>query len=643
MITDITQKEIRFRTRSKLGLKPEKLSFSEESTSFNYNEVVKLDEYAQYYDSLSDVRERFRKNVDFLRGRQLDEFVVDDDGNTLKESEYISAQGKTPFVQNIIRPVLRSIEGLFRQDAGKSIVVSTKENSAASEKQLTNALQSVLKINETKEIDPRTLDYFLLSGLPCQRMGFDRIDDLGRKDVVIDYIDPNYILFNNDISDIRGKDLRLIGQLHDLTLDQVYVHFAENETDRKILKRIFRPDTYETPNQSNLSRERVESLDFYVPTESHKCRVIEIWEKKAVEIIEYHDEIDGEEDEWTEGLDKLHEIANQRYEVYRQNGVPEEEIPRIHYKYTVSFKWFYKFLSPQGHVIRSGESPYKGSIHPFVIGPYPLISGEVWGFVEELLDIQKQYNRMFTHIDFLIGTSAKNTLVVDEDSLNGKTPEEISSEYRRIGGVIVLKLKNGAKPPFELQSKGIDKAIFEIIKMFSELMQNISGVQPSLQGQSPGSGVPASRYMAETQNSIINLKGILDYFASFRRKRDMKALMMILQFYKSRRYLATTSDGNPEERMYDPEMIKEEHGDLDLVISHGMDSPVFKAVNDEMLKEMVTQGLIGVEQFLKHTDYPFSKPLLEEIQNTREQVGSGEQDPVNAVQNLGNNQNVQTA
>lgn len=643
MITDITQKEIKFRTRSQLGLKPEKLNFSDGSPSFNYHEVVKLDEYRQYWESLHEVRERFRTNVDFLRGRQLDGFVVDDDGNTLKESEYISAQGKTPFVQNIIRPVLRSIEGLFRQDAGKSLVVSRKDNSAQAEKMLTNALQSVLKTNETKEIDPRTLDYFLLSGLPCQRLGFDRIDEFDRRDIIIDYINPNYIFFNNDIADIRGKDLRLIGQLHDLTIEDVYVHFAKNDNDKKVLKRIFRPDTYETPNQSNLTRERMESLDFYVPMETHKCRVIEVWEKKAVDIIEYHDEIDGSEGEWKEGLEKLHEIANFRYDTYRNNGVPEDEIPRIHYKYIVAYKWFYKFLTPYGHVLRSGESPYMGSVHPFVLGAYPLISGEIWGFVEELLDIQKQYNRMFTHIDFLIGTSAKNTLVVDEASLNGKSPEEISSEYRRIGGVLVLKLKDGAKPPFELQNKGIDRAIFEIIKMFSELMQNISGVQPSLQGQSPGAGVPASRYMAETQNSIINLKGILDFFASFRRKRDMKALRMILQFYKSRRYLAISGDGNPEDKIYDPEMVKEEHGDLDLVVSHGMDSPVFKAVNDEMLKDMVTQGLIGIEQFLKHTDFPFSKPLLEDLQNTREQVTNGQQSPMDAVQQLGNKQNTPAA
>jgi len=297
MITDITQKELQFRTRSKLGLKPEKLNFKTENSSISEN-VVQLDVYRQYWEALSDFRERFRLNVDFLRGRQLDEYVTDDDGETVKESEYISDQGKTPFVQNIIRPVLRSIEGLFRQDAGKSIVVSRKPQSAGAEKMLTNAVQSVLQSNNVKEIDARTLDYFLLSGVPCQRAGYDYDDEYDRYDVVLNYINPNYIAFNNDISDIRGRDLRTIIQLHDLSLDELILGFAESEEDEKFLKDLYRIDNYETPDYNQLTKERVQSLDFYVPIEIHKCRVIEVWDKRVVKSIEYHDEIDGSEGFW---------------------------------------------------------------------------------------------------------------------------------------------------------------------------------------------------------------------------------------------------------------------------------------------------------------------------------------------------------
>ncbi len=631
MITDITQKEQKLRTRSQLGIKPEKVSFGDNTVSMSDN-MVKLDVYRHYWESLSDIRTRMRKSVDYLRGRQLEKIVTNDAGTSMTEADYISEQGKTPFVQNIIAPVLKSIEGLFRQDMGMSIVVSRKPDSAEVERQMTNALQGVLNLNEVREIDPRTLDYFHVSGVPVQRIGFDFISDLNRYDVVINYIDPNYMAWNNDIQDIRGNDLRIIIQLHDLVIDDMYVHFAKTPQDKDKLKKIYHPDENGLPNYQNHSRARVANMDFYMSNETHKCRVIEVWEKKAVDVIEVHDELDGSENIWDDTLDKLNEAANLRYEQYRQAGIPEEEIPRIHYKYTVVYRWFYKFMTPYGHVLKEGESPYKGGTHPYVLTPYPLISGEVYGLVETLFDIQDQFNRLFTLMDFILGTSAKNTLVVDEASLNGKSPEEISTEYRRIGGLIILKLKDGAVPPYELKNLGIDRAIFELVNMYKTLMQDISGVQPALQGQSAGSGVPASRFIAETQNSIINLRPILDFFSSFRKKRDMKVLQMIQQFYTSKRYIDVSGTGTNAEKVYDPALVKDAADDLSLVVAKGTDSPVFKAVNDEMLKEFVIQGLIPLEMFLSNTDFPFSKPMLEQIQNTKEQMQAG-QNPGNGMQN----------
>jgi len=269
MITDITKKEIKLRTRSQLGIKPDKVDFRENSSL--PGNMVQLDIYRQHWESLSDLRDRFRENTDYFRSRQLEKIVENDNGVSMTEAEYISEQGKTPFVQNIIAPVMKSIEGLFRQDMGQSIVVSRKPDSADLEKMLTNALQSVLTSNEVKEIDPRTLDYFLLSGVPCQRIGFDWVDELQRFDVVINYIDPNYLFFNNDLTDIRGRDLRIIGLIHDLTLDDIYVNFASSEKDRKQLERIYySTDKFGTPNYMNLTEDRVRTLDFFVPQDTNK-------------------------------------------------------------------------------------------------------------------------------------------------------------------------------------------------------------------------------------------------------------------------------------------------------------------------------------------------------------------------------------
>lgn len=313
MITDVSNTKLK--TRSMLGIQDKTLNIGNNSVTFK-TDMHRLERYRQYWEAMQDIRTRTRTNTDYARGRQLERLVTNDAGETVTEREYISAQGKTPFVQNLISPVLKSIEGVFRQDNGQTVVVSRRQDSADVEKMLTDALQAVLQTNMSKEVDAATLRYFLLSGIPVQRLGYDYCPEHEKYDVVIDYYDPNYLFFNNDIADVRGKDLNLVGLIHNLSLDDMYLHFCNSPQDREAIKNIYRVDAMnEMPNYDSFSRARVQNLDFYMPIEPHKFRVIEAWEKKAIEVIEVHDEIDGSKVIWKESLEKLHEVANQRAKI----------------------------------------------------------------------------------------------------------------------------------------------------------------------------------------------------------------------------------------------------------------------------------------------------------------------------------------
>lgn len=642
MITDISTIDIKRLTRRVSGISNRKKATIKEPSSFDgmSANLRMMDTYRQDWNSLQDFRERYQRNCKYHLGDQWSDKVEDDDGNLVTEETYIKEQGKIPLKQNIIRPLVKSLEGLFRSESGKSIVISRKPNSANKEKMLSNALQYALHVNNTREIDPRTFDIFLLSGLPVHKIGYDFISRYKRYDVMIDYIDPQYMFFNTDIQDVRLNDLRRIGQIHDVTIEELFVHFAKNDNDKRILRELYRGVTKdELLSSEGFSADRGENLDFFIPEETHKCRVIEVWEKRAVDVIEYWDKAEGEEGYWEDGIEELEAINNARTKLYLQNDIPEDKWALIHYDQTTGFKWFFKYMTPFGHILREGETPYDHGMHPFVMYPYPLINGGVWGIVGDIIDQQRAINRAFTLNDFVMGTSAKNTLFLDKNSLDGQDPADISSSYRQVGGVIVLDLARGAKMPQEISSNTNNLGITELIGLQMKLMQDISGVQPAMQGQTGSGSTPASKYAMEIQQTTLNNRDLMESFGSFRKDRDMKVLQTIIQFYKTSRYLAIS--GKDAGIMYDPEQLEGDSSEFDLVIGQSTDTPTYKGWIDEMLKDFVLNGMIDMEMFLTHSNLPFAEALLEDLTNKKEQVQNGQMSPQDATNGLVENFNQQ--
>lgn len=635
MITDISNVDVQRlarRARGK-GFKRNKPTIKETSYKDVASNMRLMETLRQDWDSLYDTRRRYQRTCKFHRGDQWSDLTTNDAGEVMTEASFIREQGKLPLKQNIIRPLAKSLAGLFRSETGKPVVISRQPNSADAEKMLSNAVQYAHQINNTKEVDARTYDIYLLSGLPIQKTGYDFIPKYKRYDIVEDYIDPQYIFFNTDIKDVRLKDLRRIGQLHDITKDELYSHFAKNDADKKALDDLYKGISEDELQSSlGLSADRGANLSFYIPDEPHKCRVIEVWEKKSVNVIEYWDQTTGEEGYWEGTIEEIDEINEALIAKYHANDIPEENWLLVEYDESIGTKWFFKYLTPYGHVLREGETPYDHGEHPYTMYPYPLINGEVWGPIEDVIDQQKYINRLITLWDFIMGTSAKNTLILDENSLNGKSAEEIGVEYRRVGGTIVLDLAGGAKPPFELGGKLANLGITELIGMQIKWMQDISGVQPAMQGQTGNANTPASKYAMEIQQTTLNNRDLMESFQSFRRDRDMKVLQTIIQFYRSKRYLAIS--GRDKNNLYDPELIKDEASEYDLVIGQSMDSPTYKSWMDEMLKEFVMNGMIDIEMFLNHSNLPIADALLEDLRNKREQVENGSMSPQEAVNGL---------
>ncbi len=631
MITDISKIDVKRLAARTSGLKNKKATIKEEDHKQMSSNIQMMEVYRSDWDSLSGMRKRFQRAARYNEGEQWKDIIIVD-GVAMTEEQNLINQGRPPLKQNLIRPMAKSLTGLFRSDTSKSVVVSRKPDSANIEKMLSNALQYALTINKTRITDPRTFDLFILSGLPVQRIGYDYLEELKRYDVRVDYIDPQYVFFNTDIKDARGTDIRRFGALHDLIHDELYVAFAKNEADKKILRDIYSGVTeYELTTTYGLDGGHGEDLSFYIPVQAHHCRVIEVWEKRATDVIDIWDKASGFEGYWDGTLSELEQENATRIQRFIAEGVDPKmwENYLIHYDSSIAFKWYYKYLSPLGHVLREGETPFEHGMHPFVTYPYPLINGKIWGVIFDILDQQKLINRNYILTDFIINTSAKNTLVLDKASIDGQNPEDLADTYREVGGVMVLDLKGGAKAPQELTGRMQFAGLTEMIGMQIKLMQDIVGVQPAMQGQTGAAGTPASKFAMEIEQSSLNNKDMIESFKDFLKDRDTKVLQTIIQFYKSKRYLAIS--GKDGAQLYDPELLVDEASEFDLTIAKGIDSPTYKGWIDEMLKEFVVGGLIDMELFLTHSNLPFAQSMLEDLKNKREQVATGAISPGEAV------------
>ena len=74
--------------------------------------------------SLEDVRKKARRSVMYSHEDQWGDLIKDpNDGKTKTESRYIMDQGKQPLKNNMIKPIIKNIDGQFRSSTTKPVCV----------------------------------------------------------------------------------------------------------------------------------------------------------------------------------------------------------------------------------------------------------------------------------------------------------------------------------------------------------------------------------------------------------------------------------------------------------------------------------------------------------------------------------------
>ena len=321
----------------------------------------------------------------------------------------------------------------------------------------------------------------------------------------------------------------------------------------------------------------------------------------------------------------MSEAGNSNFETGSVGTVSDDDLLLIEYEFATERYWYYRYMSPYGDVLQEGRSPYWHGEHNYVLHLYPLVQGRLGNFVEQFIDQQRAINRTATLIDFIRGTSSKGVLVVDDDAFESMSREEVIDEYVRYNGVLFVKLKPGQSIDGVVRQYNSGAAVagdFELLNLQLRLINEISGVNSAMQGQSPRSGTPASLYAQQVQNSSLNLKGLFDGFRTFRRRRDAKVMKTLQQYYNENRYIDLAGTQYSEEaKWYDPQKVQE--SELDITISEGYNTPAFQMIANDFLMELFRAKALDVKTMLENSSYPFATKILEAIKRNEEAAAQG--------------------
>ncbi len=431
------------------------------------------------------------RNKAFAYGRQWEDVVVNDQGVAVTEDESLKSRGCRPVTNNLIRQMVKSVVGRYRSK-------QMQENADKSDE----ICQKPLML---PELDSRALEEFLISGCAVQRVDYDV--DIFRQSKRVDNVNLNKF-FINSITDCRGWDGEIVGQLHDMNMPELIRKVSGGDRNRaEAVKRLYSADVDGriADLSANFGSDALSGADFWRPM-SGKCRAIEVWTLESMEVMIVHDTRCGQ-------LQILPYCSDEAKLLSEQDGVKTE--------WDIANVWRCRWFSPMGDLLCSYYSPYKHGGHPYVYKMYPLIDGEIHSLVEDVIDQQKYVNRLITMLEHMMSMSAKGVLLFPIDAMpEGFTWRDIRKVWASADGVLPYSERDCDSKPEQIVGRPNDLGAYDMINLQMKLFEYVSGVNGSLQRRHQSGQNSTSLYMSEVENGEIAISDLLSSFSAFVSERN---------------------------------------------------------------------------------------------------------------------------
>jgi hypothetical protein len=494
---------------------------------------------------------------------------------------------------------------------------------------MTATLQYIYKLNSAFHLDTSNLTNLLISGVEACRISHGYRN--GKVDAWVDNINYDRFFFDQDMEDVRAWDCRLVGETEDMSVYDAMSRYAKGDRRKaEMIRNIYgsgacmrvMPNRYTPGWRSDAYKESPKVFrDFYVPDTPGNARVITVWRKESKERLLVHDWLYG--DLYMVELneeDRLKEENRRRMFEATKAGVLPEQMRLMEWQWTVDNYWYYYVLTPGGHVLDQGESPYTHGSHPYSFRMYKMYDKQIFPYISGFRDQQRYINRLIMMQDFMMRAAAKGVLLIPIECIEGSglTLEQFADQWRKFNGVVAYSAKaSGGALPQQLTANTTNLGVYDMLSVQLKMIEDASGVQGALQGKAPQSGTPASLYMQQTQNSSISLTEIFEYHNMYREERDKKLLKIVQQYYTDTKLINVS--GNKDATYYDPKEMRDI--DFELSITESVNTPAYRMITNDMLLQLMQMQAISIEQMLELGSFPFADKLIQSLQSRNEKAG----------------------
>jgi hypothetical protein len=558
------------------------------------------------------IRSRVR---DYERGRQWSEAISDPDnpGKMITEEELIRRQNRIPWVINQVSAIARNLCGQFRENMGETAAFAVEGADPEDIEAVNVALRAVNRLNRIDLVEPDQFHEHLMSGVHAWRVDIAYNPSTNRDEVDIAAVDQYRLFYNLDIKDRRLRDLRIIGQVHDLTTDAMirlfavdeFGNFNRNKADDIMGAVGGRPEDRFMPNYVTSSDGffRTDGFDFYNSYDVGFHRVLEIWYEDHEFVHIVHDPETGQVFEYEGAESEIERVNRERVELgFEPLSMTMRYEP----------KWFVCFTTPYGYLLSKRRSPYWHGGHPFVLGLARLTDGETWGLLEHVIDPQRWLNRLLSMLDYSLSSSAKGVLLVPEDVIpTGLTIDDFAAEWTKANGVIKINLRPGAQLPAQIASNAIPAGSFELVQNMLGWMDQVSGVTGPMRGVNPSSGTPAALFQQQIIQATMTNRDLFESYFQAQRDRDLLAIKCMVQAYKDPIQFSDLNGGRLV--TFDAERVQRIH--LDVSVASVGDTATYRQLFEADMQRFLDSGFLTFGQYLEVSSHPKAATLKKIIQN----------------------------
>lgn len=587
------------------------------------------------WNNLDTPRQQRARSTRFAYGDQWAD-IIEVNGKKMTQRQYLQKQGNVVLQTNQIKNKIETIVGVLVKEQNEPVCNAIDNNEQQYGEVMTVAVQSNCDKNQITSLYGLWMKDICLGGWAVAHESYDDTSGPERRlDSWTKYCNPNQVFFDSAMTDPRGWDMTIIGQFFDMDFEDTAAMFAHSQKDYAILKDIYPNQSvvFKDNNLADITEKHNErELVFLEPEDLTKCRVFEIWTKETKARIRLHDTNEGTE-EIIDADDydyraKIREENKRREALAKQAGWSKEQTPYIvgdgygttdvdRDGFFIDTYWYCRYLAPDGTILWEGESPYANRTHPFTIFLSPFVDGKVTGYMIDAIDHNIAMNRAIVLHDWLLRSQAKGVTVVPKAIV----PDDISFEdfaesWTSIDDMVFINMKPGMEGlmPKVFYGAAQNFDVSRYLETFSKLNENSTAITGAIQGKTPYAGTSGALYAQMANNASTPIAGLMSDFRGFLRNIHIKKMKNIAMFYDYDRFVSIA--GHIDGIFDNANLNLNEVGSIeyDLTIEESTNTPTYRAVVRDDLKEFLGNGWITFEEFLEFSDEPYGKSLLQHRQ-----------------------------